>query len=81
VAKATLEGISSYLEGSVFFQVEEIKKIRLDSKDIVVISINLIDSKRKENLVGSTVIEDDFNRAVVKAILKATNRRILKKEN
>lgn len=81
VAKATLEGIGSYLEGSVFFQVEEIKKIRLDSKDIVVISINLIDSKRKENLVGSTVIEDDFNRAVVKAILKATNRRILKKEN
>ena len=81
VAKATLEGISSSLEGSVFFQVEEIKKIRLDSKDIVVISINLIDSKRKENLVGSTVIEDDFNRAVVKAILKATNRRILKKEN
>jgi hypothetical protein len=46
-----------------------------------VISINLIDSKRKENLVGSTIIEDDFNRAVVKAILKATNRRILKKEN
>jgi DUF917 family protein len=81
VAKATLEGISSSLEGSVIFQVEEIKKIRLDSKDIVVISINLIDSKRKENLVGSTVIEDDFNRAVVKAILKATNRRILKKEN
>lgn len=81
VAKATLEGISSSLEGSVFFQVEEIKKIRLDSKDIVVISINLIDSKRKENLVGSTVIEDDFNRAVVKAILKATNRRILVKEN
>ncbi|MCJ7788889.1 MAG: hypothetical protein MUP69_01670, partial [Candidatus Atribacteria bacterium] len=81
VAKATLEGISSSLEGSVFFQVEEIKKIKLDSKDIVVISINLIDSKRKENLVGSTVIEDDFNRAVVKAILKATNRRILAKEN
>jgi hypothetical protein len=81
VAKATLEGISSSLDGSVIFQVEEIKKIRLDSKDIVVISINLIDSKRKENLVGSTVIEDDFNRAVVKAILKATNRRILKKEN
>ena len=81
MAKATLEGISSSLEGSVFFQVEEIKKIKLDSKDIVVISINLIDSKRKENLVGSTVIEDDFNRAVVKAILNATNRRILKKEN
>lgn len=81
VAKATLEGISSYLEGSIFFQIDEIKKIRLDSKDIVMVSINLINSKRKENLVGSTVIKDDFNKAVVKAILKATNRRIFVKEN
>ena len=77
VAKATLEGISSYLEGSIFFQIDEIKKIKLDNKEIVVVSINLVDSKGKDNLVGSTVISDDFNRAVVKAILKATNRRIL----
>ena len=81
IAKATLEGISSYLEGSIFFQIDEIKKIRLDSKDIVIVSINLINSKRKESLVGSAVIRDDFNKALVKAILKATNRRILLKEN
>ncbi len=81
VAKAALEGISSYLEGSIFFQVDEIKKIKLDSKEIIVVSINLIDSKRKENLVGSTVIKDDLNKAVVKAILKATNRRVLITEN
>ncbi|HER23536.1 MAG TPA: hypothetical protein ENO17_00500 [Candidatus Atribacteria bacterium] len=80
VAKATLEGISSYLEGSIFFQTDEIKKIELDGKGIIVVSINLIDSKRKENLVGSAVIKDDFNKAIVKAILKATNRRILTKE-
>lgn len=80
VAKASLEAISSYLEGSIFFQVDEIKKIELESKEIIVVSINLIDSKRKENLVGSMVIKDDFNKAVVKAILKATNRRILAKE-
>ena len=81
VAKATLEGISSYLESSVFFQIDEIKKIRLDSKDIVIVSINLINSKRKESLIGSAVIRGDFNKALVKAILKATNRRILLKEN
>jgi len=81
VAKAALEGISFYLEGSIFFQIDEIKKIELDSKEIIVVSINLIDSKRKENLVGSTVIKDNFNKAVVKAILKATNRRMLIKEN
>ena len=83
VAKAALEGISSYLEGSIFFQVDEIKKIELefDSKEIIIVYINLIDSKRKENLVGSTVIKDDLNKAVVKAILKAINRRVLIKEN
>ena len=81
VAKATLEGISSYLESSIFFQIDEIKKIRLDSKDIVIVSINLINPKRKESLIGSAVIRDDFNKALVKAILKATNRRILLKEN
>jgi len=80
VAKAALEAISSYLEGSVFFQVDAIKKIELDSKEIIVVSINLIDSKRKENLVGSTVMKDDLNKAVVKAILKSTNRRIFTKE-
>ncbi|GAG35245.1 unnamed protein product, partial [marine sediment metagenome] len=81
VAKAVLEGTSSYLEGSIFFQVDAIKKIKLDSKEIIIVSINLIDSKRKENLVGSTAIKDDFNKAVVKATLKAINRRILTKEN
>ena len=80
VAKAALEGISSCLEGSIFFQVDEIKKIELDSKEIIIVCINLIDSKRKENLVGSTVIKDDFNKAIIKAILKATNRRIFTKE-
>jgi hypothetical protein len=80
VAKAALEAISSYLEGSVFFQVDAIKKIELDSKEIIVVSINLIDSKRKENLVGSTVMKNDLNKAVVKAILKSTNRRIFTKE-
>ena len=47
----------------------------------MVVSLNLIDSKRKENLVGSTVIKDDLNKAVVKAILKAINRRALITEN
>ena len=77
VAKATLEGISSFVEGSIFFQVDEIKKIELDKKEVVVVSIYLINPKRKENLIGSAVIEEDYNKAVIKAILKATNRRII----
>lgn len=80
VAKAALEGINSFLEGSVFFQIDEIREIELESnKKLAVVSIDLINSKRKENLVGSTMVDGDFNHAVVKAILKATNRRILTK--
>lgn len=79
VAKATLESISSYLEGSIFFQLDELKKVNLDGKEAVVASIYLIEARGKEHLVGSTLVGDDFNKAIVKAILKATNRRILVK--
>ena len=80
VAKAALEGISSFVEGSIFFQIDEIKKFELDKKEVVVVSINLIHPKRKENLIGSAVIEEDYSKAVIKAILKATNRRIIMAE-
>ncbi|GAB4116772.1 MAG: hypothetical protein Kow00103_12870 [Candidatus Caldatribacteriota bacterium] len=77
VAKATLESISSYLEGSTFLQLDELKKVNLDGKEAVVASIYLIEARGKEHLIGSTLVGDDFNKAIVKAILKATNRRIL----
>jgi len=68
------------LEGSVFFQIDEIREIELENnKKLAVVSIDLINSERKENLVGSTMVDGDFNYAVVKAIFKATNRRILTK--
>jgi len=76
IAKATLESISSYLEGSTFFQLDEIKKVNLDGKEVVVVSIYLIEARGKENLIGATLMGDDFNKAIVKSILKATNRRI-----
>ena len=82
VAKAALEGINSFLEGSVFFQIDEIKEVELESeKKLVVISIDLFDSKGKGNLVGSTMVNGDFHHAIIRAILKATNRRMLAKEN
>ena len=80
VAKAAMEGINSFLEGYVFFQIDEIKKIELESeKKLIVVSLDLIDSNKKENLVGSAVENNDVNHAVVRAMLKAANRRILMK--
>jgi hypothetical protein len=49
----------------------------MDGKEVVLISINLISSQGKENLVGAALTGDDPNKTVVNSILKAVNRRIL----
>ncbi len=79
VSRATLEAITSFLKGKVFFQVEEIKKINMDEREMVLVAINLINEQGKENLIGAALIGDDPHRSLVKAILKAVNRRILVK--
>jgi hypothetical protein len=77
VARATLDAITDFLNGKIFFQVDDIKKLKMDGKEVVLISINLINAQGKENLVGAALAEDNPNKAVVYAILKAVNRRIL----
>ncbi|MBP8718310.1 MAG: hypothetical protein KBI07_04400 [Candidatus Atribacteria bacterium] len=77
VSRATLEAITSFLKGKVFFQVEEIKKINMNEREVVLVAINLINEQGKENLIGAALIGDDPHRSLVKAILKAINRRIL----
>jgi len=77
IARATLDAITSFLNGKIFFQVDEIRKLKIDNKEIILISINLISSQGKENLVGAALTGDDPNKAVGIAILKAVNRRIL----
>ena len=77
VARATLDAITDFLNGKIFFQVDDIKKLKMDGKEVVLISINLINAQGKENLVGAALAENNPNMAVVCAILKAVNRRIL----
>ena len=77
IARATLDAITSFLNGKIFFQVDEIKKLKMDNKEVILISINLINSKGKENLIGSALMSEDPHKTVINAILKAINRRIL----
>jgi hypothetical protein len=79
VSRATLEAITSFLKGKVFFQVEEIKKVNMDEREVVLVAINLINEQGKENLIGAALLGDDPHKSLVKAILKAVNRRILVK--
>ena len=79
IARATLEAITSFMNGKIFFQVDEIKKLKMDGQDVMVISINLISSQGKEKLVGAALTRDDPNKTVANAVLKAINRRIMVK--
>lgn len=79
ITLATLEAITSFLNGKIFFQVEEIKKVKLEDREIILILINLINEQGKENLIGAALVDDDQHKSVVKAILQAVNRRILVK--
>jgi hypothetical protein len=77
IARATLDAITSFMNGKIFFQVDEIKTLQMEGKEVILISINLISSDGKENLVGAALVGDDQNKTIVNAILKAVNRRIL----
>jgi hypothetical protein len=77
IARAALDAITSFMNGKIFFQVDEIKKLQMDGKEIILISINLISSQGKENLVGAALAGGNQNKTIVNAILKAVNRRIL----
>lgn len=76
VARATLNAITSFLNGKIFFQVDEIKQFKMQGKEVMLTSVDLIDSQGKENLVGAVLVKDNTNKAVVNSILKAVNRRI-----
>ena len=77
IARAALDAITSFMNGKIFFQIDEIKNLQMDGKEVILISINLISSQGKENLVGAALVGDKQNKTIVNAILKAVNRRIL----
>jgi hypothetical protein len=77
IARATLDAITSFMNGKIFFQVDEIKTLQMEGKEVILISINLLSSEGKENLVGAALVAEDQNKTIVNAILKAVNRRIL----
>ena len=76
VARAVLDAITTFMKGKIFFQVDEIKKMKMEGKEVLLTSVNLIDSQGKENLIGSALVGEDINKTVVNAVLKSVNRRI-----
>ncbi|MDK2919146.1 MAG: hypothetical protein PWQ37_1879 [Candidatus Petromonas sp.] len=76
---ATLDCIHSLLNISNTFVVEDIERITLAKKDVIITAIGFITSSGTEELlVGSAIVRKDEKESIVKATLDAINRKIVR---
>ena len=68
--------IEKILEQPSIFEIEDI--IVNKSKDITFVSVvvNMIVNDKEEIMIGSALIKNELNEAIVKATLDAVNRRV-----
>jgi hypothetical protein len=78
VAKATIDAVEKILGQAFVFDVQEV--ISITNKDITFVSVlvNMVINESEETMVGSAIVKNDINEAIVKATLSAINRRVQK---
>nr|MBO2494735.1 hypothetical protein [Clostridia bacterium] len=76
LAEATLNAIQQFLGGECLFSVTDIQKTTMSGKAVCIVAISQVSKHEESFLVGSSPIEYDENKAVVKAVLDALNRKL-----
>lgn len=78
VAEAAIKAVEKILGQGMLFDIQDV--IITDGRDVSFVSVlvNVVISGIEETLVGSSIIKNDLNEAIVKAALGAINRRIEK---
>jgi hypothetical protein len=78
VAAAAIKAVEDILKHAFIFDIQDV--LINNSKDITVISVlvNIIEDENEEMTVGSAIVKNDVNEAIVKATLDAVNRRVHK---
>lgn len=76
VANAAIRSVEKILGQAFLFDIEDV--ILSSSRDIEFVSVivNMIVNEAEHTTVGSAIVKQDINEAVVKATLDAVNRRI-----
>lgn len=78
LVETTLDVVQSVGGVEDVFIFDDIRKVSVAGTNIVVICVTGIINETEHRLCGSSVIDSDYNKAVVKATLDATNRFIIK---
>jgi len=78
LAEATLDCINEMVKSDSRFVLEGIRKIRLVEEDVYVVGVILITPLQELFLSGTSTVHSDEKRSIVKAVLNAINRKIVK---
>lgn len=78
VARATIAAIEKIIGQASIFDIEDV--ILNTTRDITFVNVvtNMITKDNEEILIGTAIVKNDVNEAIVKATLDALNRRIMK---
>lgn len=74
IAEATLEAIRQAIHPDAALAVSSMDLTVLGSRRVAVAQVVLVTESRERMLVGSTLVDDDETKAVVRAVLDALNR-------
>lgn len=76
VADATLRAIAEALNSEVALGVAGVAITNIGSHQVAIAQVVLVDGKAERSLVGSSIVDSDPSRAMVRAVLDAVNRQI-----
>ncbi|WP_026478995.1 hypothetical protein [Alkaliphilus transvaalensis] len=78
IANATLGAIHQFIDQDHFFAVEDIQKINIGKKEVIVVCISVVASEYEEVHIGNAIVKGDLRESIVRATLDALNRRLAK---
>jgi hypothetical protein len=74
VASATLHALQPFLGEERALAVDEVVRLRLGRRGVVVVTVKLLEGRTERLLTGSCTVEQDLPQSVVYATLAAVNR-------
>ncbi|AOT70012.1 hypothetical protein [Geosporobacter ferrireducens] len=77
-ANATLNCVHELFAIDDTFIIEDIEKIQIAKREVIIAAVSFITGYGEEMLVGSAVVRKDEYEAIVKATLDAINRKIVR---
>lgn len=75
-AKATIDAINHFLDANNTITLEDVAQFALGNQNVISVTLTFCQGLSEEVLVGSALVKQDDQDAVVRATLAAINRRV-----